>query len=44
MRSLCAYEIALGMGSQKLIPNTAIKNALDNMSRFIGGDGKKRNG
>ena len=41
MRSLCAYEIALGMGSRKLMPNTAIKNVLDTMSHSIGGDGKK---
>lgn len=41
MRSLCAYEIALGMGRQKLMPNSAIKNSLDNMSHTIGGDGNK---
>ena len=40
MRSLCANEIALCMGRQKLMPNTAIKTTIDNMNKSIGGDGK----
>ena len=40
MRSLCANEIALCMGRQKLMPNAAIKTAMDNMTQSIGGDGK----
>ena len=40
MRSLCANEIALCMGRQKLMPNAAIKTAIDNMTKSIGGDGK----
>ena len=39
MRSLSAYEIALGMGKQQLLPNVAIRAALDNMSNTVGGDG-----
>ena len=39
MRSLSAYEIALGMGKQQLSPNVAIRTALDNMSNTVGGDG-----
>ena len=40
MRSLSAYEIAIGMGREKLSPNIAIRSALDNMSNTVGGDGK----
>ena len=39
MRSLSAYEIALGMGRQNLAPNVAIRTALDTMSNTVGGDG-----
>ncbi len=40
MRSLAAYEIAVGMGKLHLSPNMAIRSALDNMSNTVGGDGK----
>ena len=39
MRSLAAYEIAIGMGRLHLSPNIAIRSALDNMSDTVGGDG-----
>ena len=39
MRSLAAYEIAIGMGRLHLSPNIAIRSALDNMSSTVGGDG-----
>ena len=40
MRSLAAYEIAIGMGRLHLSPIIAIRSALDNMSNTVGGDGK----
>ena len=40
MRSLAAYEIAIGMERLHLSPNIAIRSALDNMSNTVGGDGK----
>lgn len=40
MRSLCAYEIAIGMGRQQFLPEHAIGSALDNMTNTVGGDGR----